>query len=400
MKYLLSLLLLFCSLVANINASNTNSAKPATIKVLLEKKSSGVLIESRGPFVVYNPENGKKISSGQRDKRFFCHPHNEGIKWGENFLGIFQIHIEPSSPNTTFLINGKQYFGAIHLYHVEDKLNVINEIDIESYVKTTLSNKNLASQQPKVLDSIAIIARTDAYYSAIKNTHAFWHVNAKDTGYTGMGLSLQNIEIDKAVDNTRYLVMVYNKKPFPSSWTKHCGGKTASYSSIFRKNIETPNGITSPFATNNRMDSQWNFTINTQDLAKIVKTNRVTGIDLFVDRSSGKIYATRIHDGSHSEDISFIDLQKALGENQIKSNDFTVNIKGNIAIFEGFGEGVSSGLCIFSAEQMSDRGDEVPYILETFYPESELKKIREFPNKIASKENQKNKKKKYKLLHR
>ena len=81
-------------------------------------------------------------------------------------------------------------------------------------------------------------------------------------------------------------------------------------------------------------------------------------------------------------------------------NDFTVNIKGNIAIFEGFGEGVSSGLCIFSAEQMSDRGDEVPYILETFYPESELKKIREFPNKIASKENQKNKKKKYKLLHR
>lgn len=37
--------------------------KPATIKVLLERCSEGVLLEARGPYVVYNPENGKRESS-------------------------------------------------------------------------------------------------------------------------------------------------------------------------------------------------------------------------------------------------------------------------------------------------------------------------------------------------
>ncbi|MCB1116257.1 MAG: SpoIID/LytB domain-containing protein [Chlamydiia bacterium] len=358
--------------------------KPATIKVLLERCSEGVLLEARGPYVVYNPENGKRESSGRFDKRFYLHPHEEGIKWGENFRKIYQLQIVPTSPETTFLIDGTQYRGAIEVYNIENRLSIINEVDVESYLKATLSEKVPANLPPNVLDAVAIAARTDAYYHALLNYDAFWHVTKEETGYQGTSLALQNIALDRAIDNTKYLVLTHEEQPFPTAWTEHCGGKTASYASIFRKNTATPEGVTVTIANKKRKESYWSLTVETKELAKLVKTNRITGMDLFVDHTSGKVYATRLRDGTHEEDVDFMTLQKCLGKERLKSNDFTVSIKGNIALFEGYGEGHGVGLCLFSASKIAERGDLAPAILAEFFPHTTLEKMRSYPKAIVS----------------
>lgn len=399
---------LFAFTIEERVAIDAFTSKPATIKVLLEKKSNGVFLEACGSFVVYDPHNGKKINRGQRGKRFYCYPHKEGIKWGEDFLGIFQLYIAPTSPTTTFLVNGVQYRGAIEVYHVDNTLNIINEVDVESFIKSILSETVQTSLSANVFDAITIIARTNAYYVALINNNVFWHTTAQEEGYHGMGLTLQNPAIDAAVDNTRYLVMTYRKQLFPGAWTHHCGGKTASYRSIFRKNIATPDGVISPFAMSSHQDFHWNFSLDTQELAKIVKINRVTGIDLFVDHLSGKVYAARIHDGIHTEDINFHDLQRALGVDKLKSNNFTVKIKGNIATFKGCGDGIGVGLCLYSATQMSERGDTSLQILSTFFPHTQMEKMRVYPKTMLSTHNRsftsqtrKNQlKKKARLLHK
>lgn len=385
-----------------------SAEKPATIKLLLEKGANGILLEAKGPYAIYNPENGKKESSGRWGKRFYLYPHEEGIKWGENFLGIYQLQVVPTSPETTFLVNGVQYRGAIEVYNIENTLSIINEVDVETYVKTILNERVSPTLSPNVLDAIAIIARTDAYYKALLNYDAFWHITKEEAAYHGNALILQNLVIDRAVDNTKYLVMTYEDQPFPGSWTENCGGKTASYSSIFRKSTVTPEGIESKFAIKNRKDSRWSLTVDTQQLAKVVKINRVTGMDLFVDHVSGKVYATRLHDGFHTEDIDFGALQDKLGKDKLKSNDFNVSIKGNIALFEGHGEGNGVGLCLYSANQMAERGDEAPAILSEFFPRTTIEKMRCYPKAIVSSKKRsfvspKQKevaKKKYRLLHK
>ena len=391
-----------------VKTPKRETGKPATIKVLLEKESDGVLLEARGSYTIFNPENGKKVSSGSRGKRFYLYPHEEGIKWGENYLGIFQLQINPTSANTTFLLDGVQYRGAIEVYNVEGKLCVINEVDVESFVKSTLTEElNGEFFPPNVMDSIAIIARTDAYYKALMNYDAFWHVTANECNYHGSGLTLQNLDVDKGVDNTRYLVMTYEGQPFPGSWTEHSGGKTASYSNIFRKNTSTPGGVDVPFAQKTKSDTQWSLTVDTQELAKVVKTNRVTGIDLFVDHFSGRVYAARLHDGMHQEDVDYMKLQKALGVDNLKSNLFNVSIKGNIAVFEGYGVGPGVGLCLYSAKQMAERGDDAPEILAEFFPGITVEKMRAYPvaivsahkSSFVSPKKREVKKKKYKLLH-
>ncbi|NRA89897.1 MAG: hypothetical protein HRU43_02040, partial [Simkaniaceae bacterium] len=47
-----------------VKTPKRETGKPATIKVLLEKESDGVLLEARGSYTIFTPENGKKVSSG------------------------------------------------------------------------------------------------------------------------------------------------------------------------------------------------------------------------------------------------------------------------------------------------------------------------------------------------
>ena len=45
-----------------------------------------------------------------------------------------------------------------------------------------------------------------------------------------------------------------------------------------------------------------------------MKTNRISELDLFIDEPSGKVYAMRVKDGKHHQDIDFSNLQKMLGD--------------------------------------------------------------------------------------
>ena len=359
-------------------------AKPATIKVLLDKDLDGFLLEARGSFQIIDPANDQKLSSVRKGKRFYLYPHKEGIKWGENFLGVFQLQIVPKDVNSTFLINGVQYYGSLEIYHVEGKLSLINEISVEDFLKCTLPQNFPFSYPTPVMDSVAIIARTDAYYRALFSQDSFWHIDARESQYEGMGLNLQNLAVEKAIENTRYLIMTFEEQPFPATWTEHCGGKTAPYQAIFRKNMPTPQGVESPFAAREREDTYWAFDINTQDLAKVAKINRITEIDLFVDHFSNKVYALRIHDGSHVESIDFLTLQRHIGRERLKSNDFKTSIRGNVASFEGYGIGTGVGLCLYSATQMAERGDETARMLAEFFPHTHIERMRTYPESVIS----------------
>lgn len=359
-----------------------NTLKPATIKVLLKKHCDGALIEAKGSFEVINPQDHKHLSSGWKGKRFFLYPHAKGIKWGEDFPGIYQLRIVPKSSETTFLVDGVQYRGCLEVYHIDGAVQIVNEVDVENYLKSILTTQ-FAEQnlRPEVMDALSIAARTNAYHMIMRSVGAFWHVDAASSGYNGYGITLQNLNVDRSVDATRYLVMAFEGRPFPATWTANCAGKTGSFRDIFRKNISCPKGVKTPYAAKVRDEHTWTYKFAKEKLAHIAKTNRVTDIDLFVDDASGKTYALRIKDGSHESNVDFFALQESLGPDNIKSNDFTVKIDGNDVIIQGYGEGTGSGLCIFSATQMAEKGEMAPEILASFYPFTHLQQQQVIPNR-------------------
>lgn len=379
---------LFCSLTAfsalsletslqasQFQADLSQKSKPATIKVLLVKHADKILLEVKGRHHIYNPGDGVEISSAILAKRDFLTQQDRGIQWGDSYPGIFEIRVVPGDSQTTILVDGIQYKGCVEIYAIDGKINVVNEVDVENYLKSTLTTHFSQGIKQEAMDAIAILARTNAYYYIGRNAHSFWHVDAKEVGYLGYGATLQNVQVDKAVENTHHAILTYKNSPFAATWTPDSAGKTAEFSAIFRKEALAPSGVDAPLAASEREKHSWTFTLSKEQVAKLLGQDKVTGIDLYLEKNSGKVYGARIQNQESSETIDFFKLQKALGAKRLKSNDFTVALQKDTLVFKGYGEGHGVGLCLYSAKAMAEHGESAQKILSAFFPQTKLQNI-------------------------
>ncbi len=357
---------------------------PQNIQVLLERDATEVLLEVKGPYFLFNPQDGTKVSSGLLGKRFMVHAIKSGLKWGEEFPGLYQLFIKPRSEETSIFINGIQYSGSIGIYAVGNRINIVNDLDIESFVKSQLSTQLSHPMESEVLAAMAILARTNAYYAISRHQEAFWHVSAADVGYQGSGLIAPHSAAIKAVDSTRHLILVHPKDgkslPFATSWTEHSAGKTAAYQTMFRKEAFTlSSGVEAPHAALDRKDSKWNYSISRKTLARLLDIPQIASVDLFVDSSSNKVYGVRLKDGHDAHDIDFFTLQERLGKQHLLSSDFTVSLKDDAVLFSGYGKGHGVGLCLYTASAMAQNGDNALKILSKFFPETFLMNLNAIP---------------------
>lgn len=362
---------------ANPQATDfSQKQKPATIKVLIQRKAPESLIEVKGRYQIFNPVDGTQISSGIMSKRYPVTAEEYGMKWGEKFPGIHQIRLVPGDSQSAILINGIQYKGCVEVYEIDGKVNVVNEVDIESYLKSVLTTQFPNPLEDEVMSAIAVIARTNAYYTAFKNKNSFWHVDAEGPHYQGNAIVASKLHVDRAIETTRHAIMTFQNAPFAAAWTKNSAGKTVDFASIFRKAIATPPGVQVPIAAKDREQHKWSFVVPKETVAKIANMNHISSIDLYLANNSDKVYAVKLSDGAQATDIDFFTLQKVLSPAKLRSNDFTVAVKGDQLIFTGYGEGPGVGLCLYSARQMAEKGEKASKILSAFFPNTQMEKVR------------------------
>lgn len=390
MKILYFMSLFFAWLIPPIawaEESVVSVNRPGNIQILLEKNASSALLEVRGSYYIFNPKDGSKVSSGLFGKRFTIQPSTTGIKWGEDFPGLHQLCIFPKSPETAIYLNGIQYDGALAFFKVGNHLNIINEVDIENFLKSILSSELPVPLEKEAMAALAIATRTTAYWESNRNPQSFWHIEAKDIHYQGSALIVPGSNVSDAVDATRHLILMYgdpgsNRSLFPIPWTEHCAGKTASFESIFRRDsILAPKGVEVPFAALDREHTKWSFSRSKEDLAALFGLSSVHRVDLFTDALSSKIYGLRLKGGEKEyTDIDFFAFQEKIGKDLLLSNDFSVLCKKDEVIFSGYGKGHGVGICLYSANAMAQNGESAVKILSKFFPNTFLINLSAVPS--------------------
>jgi stage II sporulation protein D len=385
MKIFFAALTLSCALLYAASDSNAPSSlfeknqeiTPSNIQVLLEKDVAGALLEVKGPYYIFNPHDGSRVASGILGKRFMIHALESGLKWGEEFPGIHQIYIKPRSADTSIFVNGIQYNGAVAIFGVAGTINIVNDLDIEDYIKSILSVQFFSPLESETLSALAIAARTDAYYQATKSKDSFWHVIGADVGYQGAAMVVPGSPIERIVTASKGLILVHpaGKKnlPFSALWTEHCAGKTASYSSLFRKDGNTSDhGVEAAHALMARQDTKWNYAISKKALSSLLGITDIKSIELFIDKDSNKVYGLRAKDSARAHDFDFMTLQKLVGPSHLLSSDFTIKQENETVTFNGFGKGHGVGLCVYSANALAQNGEHAPKILSNFFPDTYL----------------------------
>ncbi|MEN9654563.1 MAG: hypothetical protein RL235_675 [Chlamydiota bacterium] len=358
---------------------------PRNIQVLLEKDVCEALLEVKGPYYLFNPHDGSRVTSGLLGKRFIVRELEDGLKWGEEFPGIHQFYVQPRSPETKIFVNGVEYPGSIAIFGVAGQINIVNDLDIETYVKSILTTQFPTPREPEVLAACAILARTDAYYRSGQGMNSFWHVTAQDTGYSGSALIVNRSLIEKAVDSTKHLILVHSKgvgqsTPFPTTWTENSAGKTAPYTTMFRRDSAVQEkGVTAPHAALSRSESRWSYQIAKKTLGALFDMPKIKSVETFVDGQSNKVYGIRLKDDSDSLDVDFFALQSHLGKKHLQSSDFTVTMQDDSIVFSGYGKGHGVGLCLYSASALAQNGENAVKILSKFFPETYLLNLNAMP---------------------
>jgi stage II sporulation protein D len=353
----------------------SQKSKPATVKVLLHKQVPELTLEAKGRYDIYYPLDDTKVSSGVNSKRHIVTGGEYGIKWGEEFKGYHQLRFVPGDTQSSILVNGVQYRGCVEVWLNDGKLNVINEVGVEPYIKSTLSSAFPQPMHDEVMNAIAIVARTNAYFIGSRNKRAAWHVTASEAGYQGAGI-LAKQYIDRAVDTTYHAILTFNDAPFAATWTQNSAGKTVDFAAVFRKALNSPPGVSAPIAAKDRQQNKWTCVVAKTLLAQATDLPQVTGIDLYVTPQADKVYAVKISGETQVKDFDFATFQRIVGAQKLRSNDFTVETKGDEIVFTGFGEGPGVGLCIYSAKTLAEKGEKAPQILQAFFPQTKLEKVK------------------------
>ncbi len=201
------------------NFLNKTTLKPNdSLKILVVHDKPGVVLEVKGKYQIFDPNTNSQMGKGYIGKRKYIQPLNDGLKWGEEFPGVFQIMIMPDDKSTTTVVDGIEYKGRVYVYDIGGSLSIVNDISFDEYAKTILSSQLQQPLPEEALAALAITARTNAYYMKQKAKSDFWDVEGKQIAYQGYALSNPSNLIEQAVRATHNMVMSAASSPFLAQW--------------------------------------------------------------------------------------------------------------------------------------------------------------------------------------
>lgn len=340
------------------------------------KDASKIDLEVRGKYLFHNMATDSEITPIRPGKKSDLITSGNEIYWKEEMTELPDVRLVPASLDTIISVNGTPYKGCIEIHNRNGLLTLINEVDVEDFLKSTLAGKFTETLEPEVWQAISITERTSLYYLIQKKGNVPFHFKAEEIDYQGTISPFQDPICDNALEATRHVVLTYQDKCFPALVTNDCGGKTANFTSLFRRNISAPAGVVIPTSYRKEIENGWSFQITKTDLENLFSFSDMQGIDLYSDKASGKVYAVRLRNADASQEVRFFELQNKLGKNKLRSSNFSIKLEDGNIIFTGVGVGHGVGLCLSSSNAMARFGTKAPKILSSFFPDTQLKVLK------------------------
>lgn len=350
----------------------------------------------------------------------------EGFELHDVAIGI-GFHWERTE---TQIFQGRLSFKAIPDTNL---IVAINQIGIESYLRSVISSEMNANADFEFLKAHAITSRSwllrqlaDAGKHSSADTctrkktmvdghmvdeitrwydredHEMFDVCADDHCQRYQGITRQTSPmVAKAVDASRGIVLTYNDEICDARFSKCCGGRTEIFESCWesmshpyltavddpyclRATAEVLERSLNSFDREQPGHAQWSVKISGQKLSELILTK--SGIDIgellelrAIERgASGRIMRLYVK-GSKRDFVvgKELEIRRLLSTTHLRSSWFDVSSpdKDGDFLFTGKGWGHGVGLCQIGASQMSAEGYSAEEILSFYFPNATLSKL-------------------------
>jgi stage II sporulation protein D len=223
-------------------AAHPSPAAPI-IRVRLISGQDRIILRATASPTAYSPgdPHGTRLNF-PRDTDIALTPELDGWRLGDSFLPgpDHALRLVPAGDGT-LAINGRRYHGAYRIRLGPDgKLEVINEVDVDSYLKSVVSRELLHDWNIETYKAQAIIARTYAIYQTkTAGATRAWDLNDDIRSQVYGGIDDESSRSIDAVDDTSGIVAVYGpsgrEKIFKTYFSACCGGISLSAADAFNE---------------------------------------------------------------------------------------------------------------------------------------------------------------------
>ncbi len=298
--------------------------------------------------------------------------------------------------NSRISVGGKEYRGKILLVIASGKLNVINVLPIEDYLKGVVPHEigKLDSSMFEALKVQAVAARTYAYrhYNSRISQGFDVYATVQDQVYNGS--SGESPLTNAAIDATRNLVLTYNENLVEAYYHSTCGGYTEGVETWGLSPVpylQSQNDMkTADSAWCTGPHSSWKKVYSEKELVAMFKRNfkeaRAEGKSNFGGIQQIEIKST--FPGGRVAELEVLtdkgiftvrgDRTRWLfkeGSKILSSSKFKIEKSGKVWILDGSGFGHGIGMCQMGTRERAKAGQTFDAILKAYYPGTVLECI-------------------------
>lgn len=364
------------------------------VRVLLNDSSNQLNLGND----VYLISEGEKLALIKEGNKIIVEAINQDlfVQLGSKNIHKKEFFIEPAS-DSLIILNNKKYRGRIKLVNGDGTLKIINQISLEDYIKGVMTKempvgKNL--EHYEALKAFAIAARTYAINKIFKST-TFYDVlpDVRDQVYGGA--DAEHPLSNKAVDETKGLILTYKNDAAIVFYHSTCGGYTESSKNVFTEDeVEYLKSVKDgePAYCSISPNFLWEEVLTEKAIikrladAKLIDSE-VYSIENIIIKSrfpSGRINELEIvlKNNDELKSISLFGnsirsiIKNQTGNGILKSNNFTIELTADrtVKIF-GKGSGHGVGLCQWGAIAQSKQGKSYEEILYHYFPGTQIKNL-------------------------
>lgn len=358
------------------------SASAESIRVLLVQEAPFVDVRSDGPLALVMETGDTKTLPGP----IHLTARADGLHVdGRRILGG-QVLIRSLRHNLTLVV-GKEggsagtplpISGTVRVSRKGHAVAVVNQVDLEEYVKGVVPSEVSSAWHPEMLKVQAVAARTYALYNKMLSAARDYDVMATIQDQVYRGRTGVDHRVEEAVESTRGIVVTHQQAPIYAAFSSTAAGPTEDAVNVwankdlpYLKGVECPFDLESPYY-------QWKASVKIEQLEKNLRhqgfaVGTIATITPIAFSRAGRVARLRIlHSGGETL-LRGEDLRKAAGYTVIPSTQFEVESIGAEVVFAGYGAGHAVGLCQWGAKELAELGYSYNSILQYYYPGTELR---------------------------
>lgn len=259
-------------------------------------------------------------------------------------------------------------------------LTLLNQVDLEEYVKGVVPAEMHAGWHPEALKVQAVVARTYALYQRLANGEREYDVAAGTQDQVYRGRRGLDQRVQQAVESTRGLVLTYGGAPILAAFSSTAAGPTEDAMNVWSQDLPYLKGVDCPFDANSPY-YQWRASFKLQDLEDKLRREGIgigpiATLTPFAYSQAGRVTKIRLLHARGELILRGEDLRRLVGYTVIPSTQFEVEAIGESVVLSGRGAGHAVGLCQWGAKEMADLGYPFTTILAYYYPGTEVKHLR------------------------